>query len=47
MLEVLQEYVALCHDVFDLITTDNCLLLEYLDRVVLACCLVAAQVDLR
>lgn len=46
MLEVLKEYVALRHDVLDLVTTDNCLLLEYLDRIVLARCLEAAQVDL-
>ena len=31
---------------FDLVTTNNCLLLEHFDGIVLACCLIAAQVDL-
>ena len=31
---------------FDFITTNNCLLLEHLDGIILACCLVATQVDL-
>ena len=46
MSEVLQQDVPLCHNVFHLISLDDGLLLQYLDGIVLARCLVFAQVHL-
>ena len=47
VLEILQQHVPLSHDVFDLIATDYCLLLEHLDGIVLPCLFVATKVHLQ
>jgi len=47
VLEILEQYVPLGHDVFDFVATDYCLLLEHLDGIVLPCLFVTTQVHLQ